>query len=142
MEARHKAEDDRVQFHADLRAICLKLKSKAGPEIAELCKRYGTDVDPEAKVRATRALNVSAAGADRPVRINLLRSLGFPESLILLDLFGNQGRWESRATRGGARSADDIMYRSALILLGHPPGRVASATRPVSSTRPSPAPGR
>jgi hypothetical protein len=135
VEARRKAEADRGRFHAELRAICRKPGEKAVPEIDELCKKYGMDVDPAIKSQAARLLEVSAAGAGREVRINLLRSLGFSEPVILHDIFESQGRWDNKATRGGPRSKEQVMYQSALLLLGYPPTRVASPSRPVSTTR-------
>jgi hypothetical protein len=134
-EARMKTEADRGQFHAELRAICRRSAEKAGPQIEALCARYGTEVDPKLKEDAARLLSGPAAGVDRPVRINLLRALGYPESLILMDIAKILGTHQDGTARGGARSSDDITYQSALLLLSYPPTRVASPSRPVSTTR-------
>lgn len=136
VEARRKAEADRGRFHAELRAICRKSRERAGPEIDALCKEYGMDVDPAIMAEATRLLKGPAAGATRSVRINLLRALGFSEPVILHDLIDIQGRYESRATRGGPRSPEEVMVRAAILLLGCPPNRVASPSRSVSAIRP------
>jgi hypothetical protein len=135
VEAKRKAEAERGQFHTDLRAICRKPGEKAGPEIEELCKRYGMDVDPTIQETATKMLNGPAAGVDRPVRIYLLRALGFSEPAILDDIVRNQGRFEDGTARGGARSKVDVTLRSAILLLSYPPTRVASPKRPASTSR-------
>jgi hypothetical protein len=80
-------------------------------------------------------LNGPAAGVDRPVRINLLRSLGYSEPAILDDILRNQGRFEDGTARGGARSKLELMHRSALLLLSYPPTRVASPRRLAPTTR-------
>ncbi|WP_435005991.1 hypothetical protein P12x_003693 [Tundrisphaera lichenicola] len=135
-EVKRKAEADRGRFHAELRAICRKSRERAGPEIDALCKKYGMEVDPALLSEATRLLKGPAAGATRAVRINLLRSLGFSEPVILHDLIDIQGRFESRATRGGPRTPEEVMVRAAILLLGYPPNRVASPSRSVSAIRP------
>jgi hypothetical protein len=93
------------------------------------------DIDPAIQSKATRLLNGAAAGVDRPVRINLLRSLGFSESLILKDIAGIIGTHHDGTARGGPRSNSEITYQSALLLLGYPPTRVATPSRPVSTSR-------
>jgi len=145
-EDKRRAEADRAQFHADLAAICRRSGARSAPLIDELCVRYGTDVDPSVKQDAVKMLGKTgvAAGAARPVRINLLRSLGFPESLILNDLFEIDSRWASKVDRNGPKSREEMVYRSALLLLAYPPRTAATptpvpaTTRPVSSPRPAP----
>jgi hypothetical protein len=134
-EARLKIEADRGKFHAELRAICRRSAEKAGPQIEALCATYGTELDPKIKQDAKRLLNGPAAGVDRPVRINMLRSLGFSESLILIDISEVLLAHEDGTSRGGARSKDEITYQSAKLLLSYPPTRVATPPRPLSTTR-------
>ena len=67
------------------------------------------EVDPRSQAAsALRMLSGPAAGADRPVRINLLRSLGFPEPAILDDIFRTSGQVRGRRRPAdGARSEDE-----------------------------------
>lgn len=137
-EAKQQAEDDRGQFHTELRAICLKSGVRSAREIDKLCQRYNTEVEASIKARAVRLLGKAGSyeGAGRAVRINLLRSLGYPETAVLGDLMDNQRLWESDTARNGVRSQEEAVYRAAILLLNYPPNRVATATRPVSRARP------
>ncbi len=135
VQARQQVEVDRVRFHSELRALCRKLGPDGGEQIVALCKQYGTDVAPQVKEQARRLLEHSAAGAGVPVRINLLRSLGYPEGAILADIFANGIRHLGKASREGPGSDDAMMYRAALTLLSQPPNRPAAASRPVSAPR-------
>ncbi len=151
-ESRRQAEADRSEYHSALATICKRYREKSTPLIKALGQHYGSDVDPAIVEKAGKVLASSGAGVARPVRINLLRSFGFPEPLILGDIFDGEmrhlgeGNKMSKAIRGGPRSEDEVLYRSAMILLGHPPTKAATASpaRPASATRPraaaSPAP--
>ena len=134
-----KAEADRTRFHTELAAVCRKFREDSGPEILELYKGYDTNVEPVSKKRAALLLGKTGpmAGADRETRINLLRSLGYPEPVILDDLF-NSYEIHKINERGGPTSKGEAMYRAALFLIRHPPARPKSASRAVSAARPDP----
>ena len=131
VEALRKVEDERTRFHAEVRALCKKFGEDAGPEIRDLSKNFDSRVEPLAEKRAVQLLGKSGAfaGADRRTRIELLRSLGYPEPVILGDLFDH---YEKRliGERDGPQSPGEAFYRSALVLLRHPPH---AASRPVSA---------
>ncbi len=130
-EALRKVEDERTRFHVEVRALCKKFGEDAGPEIRDLSKNFDSRVEPLAEKRAVQLLGKSGpfVGADRRTRIELLRSLGYPEPVILGDLFDH---YEKRliGERDGPQSPGEAFYRSALVLLRHPP---QAASRPVSA---------
>ena len=78
-----------ADFHADLKAICRKFRENSEEAIMEMQKEYNLKLDPEAQKKATDLLGTTGkfAGADRRTRIELLRSLGFPEPVILEDQY-------------------------------------------------------
>ena len=137
LEALKKVDEDRVRFHAELREVCRKFGEGGAPEIQDLQKKYGTKVEPWAEKRATDLLgkNGKFVGADRRTRIELLRALGFPEPIILGDLFDHHGM-KQIGEREGPRSPGEALYRSALYLLRNPPASDANPSRTVSETRP------
>jgi hypothetical protein len=141
VEALRAVELDRVRFHAELREICQRLKEASGPEILELTHRYESRVEPTSQQRAKFMLGPKGpyAGADRSTRINVLRSLGYPEPAILDDLFTN---YEARrmGERGGPRNNVEAGYMAARSLLRYPPLPLVPPSRPVSSTSASPGP--
>ena len=133
-----KAEADRLRFHSELAAICKKFREDAGPEILELYKRFDTSVEPTSKKRAALLLGASGpmAGADRATRIDLLRSLGYPEPVILDDLY-NSYEVRKLNERGGPSTKSEALYMSALFLIRHPPAKPNPASRAVSAARPN-----
>jgi hypothetical protein len=140
-EALQQAESDRASYHSELRAICRKFRDRSGDEILELNKRYDSQIEPSVKKKAAKLLGETGpfAGADRNTRIDLLRSLGFPEPAILKDLYDT---YDIRriGERDGPRSPAEAFYMSALFLLRHPPGtsnRSNPAARPAHSSNTS-----
>jgi len=134
IEAKRRAEAERFQFHAELAAIAKKLGRKAAPAIHKLSEDYKQEIPAASVQQAVKALERMYAGADSSERINLLRSLGFPETAVLDDLFNIEIRHEGKAIRNGP-SKDELYIRSALILLAHPPNRLSSNARSASTPR-------
>jgi hypothetical protein len=140
-----RTQAERVRFHEDLRRVLNELGSDAGPEIKALCERYGRDMPAGVEKAATLALNRSAAGAKREVRIARMRAHGFPEAMILDDLAREVD--STRNTRGGPRNSNDVRVIAARLLLRYPPpaprpvpaapttGASAAALRPVRPTQ-------
>jgi hypothetical protein len=137
LEALKKVDEDRVKFHAELREICRKFGEVGAPKIHDLQKKYGTQVEPWAEKRAAELLgkNGKFVGADRRTRIELLRALGYPESVILGDLFDRFGMKQVNE-REGPRTEGEALYRTALYLLRNPPASDANPSRTISETRP------
>ncbi len=88
-EAIRQIELDRVRFHADLKLVCKNFPDRGPRELKELFKRYSTQLEPASKALAIKLLGKSGqfAGADRATRIDVLRASGYPESVILDDIF-------------------------------------------------------
>ena len=139
LDALKRLDEERVRFHADLKAICLKFREDSGPEILALSKKYNLKIDPQAEEKAAELLgkNGKFVGADRRTRIVLLRSLGYPEPIILDDIYTSFEKSKIKE-RDGPRSPAEAYYYSALFLLRNPP---AASSRSISSTGPAPAAG-
>jgi hypothetical protein len=136
-------EADRARFHADLKQICRSYSKNWPQEMGDLNKRYATELEPAIKKQAVHLLGQTGAfaGADRETRIDVLRAIGFPEPMILEDVFTTYE--QSRISmRDGPRNGDEAMYRAALYLLKHPPGRRASTRVDVFSRARSAAPAQ
>ena len=122
-EAMRQADEDRPKFQAELKRILLLQKpaNKAGPEIMQLCERYGRDTMIEIEEVVRKALNGPAAPASsrpRNERVNHLRILGLPESRILDYLANIQAK--NISTRNGPRDHDEALVRAAKQLLTIP----------------------
>jgi hypothetical protein len=138
-EIRRQVDAERNIFHAELRAICKKYSKKSGPWISELCTQFHADVDPTTKKKAAKMLNLAGAGGDWSRRVQVLRSLGLPEAVILYDINDFVAK-KTIGEVGGPRDMNEALYRSALILLSHPPTRPTA--RPAASPSPAPASSR
>jgi hypothetical protein len=134
LELARKIEDERVRFHAELKVICRKFREKSAPKIFEMSKGFDNKLDPSAKTAAIGLLGKTGkfAGADRRARIEVLRSLGYPEYLILEDLFETYEK-QQIGERDGPRDFDEACYFTALFLLRNPPRQMSSSSRPVSA---------
>ena len=150
-EVRKKVEADRGKFHADLAEIVRRQGDRGAGSILQLCQEYGVEVDPEARRRVTKLLGEYGiyVGASRPVRINLMRAEGFPETAILNDIFDVDTRHFvdktkadkgfSKAVRGGPRSIEEAYCAAARTLLNYPPRRTARDAPSSSNTSTQPA---
>jgi len=125
-----QVEVDRGRFHADLKMVCKKFGADFENQVLELYKRYGTQIEPASKEKALWLLGKSGpyVGADRATRIDVLRAVGYPETVILDDIFETFERRRIRE-RDGPRNIAEAMYRSSLYLLKHPPGQRSSSGR-------------
>lgn len=143
LEMRRRIEEERIQFHADLKAICRKYREKSGPEILEMRKQYDLKIDPKAEEAAIELLgkNGKYVGVDRRTRVELLRTLGYPEPVILDQIFSTYERRQI-GERGGPRDLDEAYYFSALFMLRNPPRLVGPSSRPVSAPGNGTAPTR
>ncbi len=141
-EARRVADEERAEFHLELKRICARSGVRSGPAINELIDRYGTKPDPDQIKLATKHLGKTgrAVGAPKPARIALLRSLGFSEPYVLGDIIEQDSAWllgdkDLGTARNGPRNKGEVAYYSALYLLSYPPNRPATASRAVSQPR-------
>ena len=134
--SRRKLEEDRSRFHADLAALTKKLGRRAAPAIEQLCQDYGQDIPPAAMEKAKKSLGPNGlhAGANTSERIGLLRAAGFPESAILGDIVDIEGRHEDKTSRSYSGKGD-LLVRSAMVLLNHPPNRPATNARAAAAAR-------
>ncbi len=140
-EAIQQVEADRVRFHNDLREICRISRADYLKEVVELSNRYGMQVDPKVKLLAQERLGKTGryAGADRLTRIDVLRAVGFPEPLILEDVFKNY-ETQRIGERSGPRDENEAMHRAILFLLRFAPGQPASPSSRPTASRSVPAP--
>jgi hypothetical protein len=140
-EAVKQSELDRIRFHNDLREICRISRDDYIKEVIAVSNRYGMQASPKSKKAAAALLgkNGRFVGADRLLRIDVLRAVEFPEPLILEDIFDNYEKGRI-GERNGPRNANEAMYRSILFLLRYAPGQPASpvraANRPAQVPRP------
>ncbi|WP_435015299.1 hypothetical protein TA3x_002838 [Tundrisphaera sp. TA3] len=138
---RRRRDEERTRFHADLRALVRRFGKDGGAQIADLCRRYGFEPDPvaRAQAKASRVLSLGAAGVDQKLRIKELRSIGWPEAGILLDLTSHQGKWEDGTSRNGPKSYHQILSRCANVLLAYPPRPVSPSSARASGPSSAPA---
>lgn len=110
---------DRPGFLRELHAMVGAQGAQAGPSIRALCSRHGRDVPTTSVIRARRIVSTSAAvRLDTAARVDLLRSLAWPEALILEDLARQQEA--SIGTRNGPRNKDEALVIAARRLLAVP----------------------
>jgi hypothetical protein len=135
MEIFQRVEDERYRFHAELKVICRKYRESSGPYIKEMMKQYHVQVDEGAKRVAIELLGTTGrfAGADRRTRIELLRALGFPEPVILDNLFVSYEKHWRINEPGGPRDDDEAFYHTSLFLLSTPPRQSPPTTKAVSA---------
>ena len=138
-----RVEDERPLFHAELKALCRKFRERSGPEILEMRKKFDLKIDPKAEEVAKDLLgkNGKFIGADRRTRLDLLRSLGYPEPVILDQLFSTYER-QQIGERDGPKNLEEAYYFSALFLLRNPPRPMNSPARAISSPGNGAAPAR
>jgi hypothetical protein len=129
-----KVDEERVRFHAELKVICRKFREDSAAPIYEMRESYSLKVDPATEKQAAYLLgrNGKYAGADRRTRIELLRTLGYPEPVILDNLFVTYEK-QQIGERDGPRDLEEAFYRSALFLLRNPPRLASPPARPVSN---------
>jgi hypothetical protein len=128
-----KVDEERVRFHTELRSICRKFREDSGPMIREMRQNYDLKIDPMAEKQAIFLLGPRGrfVGADRRTRIELLRSLGYPEPVILDNLYAIYEKQQIGA-RDGPSSESEAYYFSSLFLLRNPPRQAVPPARPVS----------
>ena len=133
LELARRVDEERLRFHAELKVICNKLRENSWSAILEMRQNYDLKIDPAAEKQAVYLLGKSGkfAGADRRTRIDLLRALGYPEPVILDNLFVT---YEKRqiGERDGPKDLEDAYYRTALFLLRNLPRPSNPPARPVS----------
>ena len=137
IEAIKQVELDRTRFHNDLREICRIARDDYIKEVIELSNRYGMQLDPNVKKEAIKRLGETGryAGADRRTRIEILREIGYPETLVLEDLFDHYEKLRI-GERNGPRNPSEAMYRSILSLLRYAPGQKTTPARPTIARPP------
>jgi hypothetical protein len=139
-----RAHLERGPFHDELRRVLRELGKEAGPEINNLCERYGRTTHPDIEKVVTHSLNRSGAGLNRDVKIRTLRRQGLPEPMIL-DVLANELDLQIRGRRGGPKDRNGVRVEAARILLKYPPPPVpdersaAAAATPTSTAIRTPA---
>jgi hypothetical protein len=124
--ARDAADADRAAFRAELLTVLQAQGDRAAPRIRAQCDRYGRDVLPEVRDRASLALK-KIPRADRVAQIEVSRRYGLPEALILEMLAQQEAR--NIVARNGPRDRDEALVRSARLLVAVPPTRPQPVAR-------------
>jgi hypothetical protein len=134
-EAVARTNDSRIPFRNELRQLLLDLGDNAGGEIDRLCDTYGRDLPPEVRAAYYRTLRRAPSRMSRQASIDLMRSAGLPEPVIL-DYLAH-GLHKTINTRGGPRDADQVRVLAARALLSVP---VSNGRKPAPKGTGSPAP--
>jgi hypothetical protein len=125
-----KRQSERLKFRDELRALLQAFGNRAGPEIDELSKRNGYDVDREKFARARNAWRYTRMSTESRVRFT--RSLDLPEAVILN--FLSDEIYLQIGTRDGPRNKNEGRIRAARMLLNFQlptAGATASPAQPV-----------
>jgi hypothetical protein len=147
-----KAQASRVPFRNDLRLLIESMGNQAGPEIKQLCEKYGRDTAKEIEDGVKLDLFRSARWTWLR-RVEMMRARGLPEPRIL-DHLANELDW-TRGSRGGPRDENEVRVRAARLLLTFPiapplpsasdPALPLAGARPstksVAGVAPAPGPG-
>lgn len=122
-------EEKRADFLRELGRILKERGSSSGPEIVALCARYGRSVPRESEIRAYKILKTANGYRLEPrARVELLRDLGWPESMILDELAHQQLREIGR--RNGPRNRAEALAAAARVLLSIPLQSSSAAVAP------------
>jgi hypothetical protein len=136
-EAYQRAQDERIPFQKDLDFRVKKLGMQAGPEINNLCERYGRITSPVIHDAVLLALKRNIR-MTRELKVEMMRRLGLPEPLIL-DYLAHELDKTTKKTRGGPRDSNEVRVLAARLLLAipiSPPPPSASAPAPASRAAP------
>jgi hypothetical protein len=137
-ETYQKAQASRVPFRNDLRLLIETMGNQAGPEIKQLCEKYGRDTAKEIEDGVKLDLFRSARWTWQR-RVEMMRARGLPEPRIL-DHLANELDW-TRGSRGGPRDENEVRVRAARLLLSFPiaplPPSASDPAPPLAGARPS-----
>jgi hypothetical protein len=135
-----KVQSDRIAFRNELKLLMKSLGPNAGPEIDRLCEQYGREMLAEVRAAYFRALRIAPTRMKSHERVELLRTLGIPEPVIL-DYLCN-GLHKTMNTRGGPRDENEVRVLGARALINLQVKAAAkpapAAARPVAAVRPGP----
>jgi hypothetical protein len=143
-EVLERVEIDRAAFREDLDNALKKLGNDAGPEISRLCELYGRQSHPEVQARYRRALLRAPARMSDQAKVNLMRSAGLSEPMVL-DNLTETLKLRTMKSREGPRDPNEARVLAARQLLNLPvKAPINLATPKLGSSRsrilPQPAP--
>lgn len=116
-------EADRKAFREELKDLLNQFGNNAGPEIERLCARFGRDISGAAKSAYAQALRSTSMRLSRDDRVQLMRSTGLPETVILDHIA--HGVHKTVRTRGGPKNVNEVWVFAARILLAIPERQAA-----------------
>jgi hypothetical protein len=128
--------ESRSRFRKQLRELINEQGSRAGKAIDALSEQYREYVPPVVHHRASRIWSSSERSIDQ--RIQSIRAMGLPESLIL-DLMSDDF-YQNLHARNGPRTKSEVRVRAAILLLKHDPEEIAAVTE--QTPRPEPGANR
>jgi len=132
-ESSRRVQANRIPFHAALREALKVPEPKTAEAVASVCDTFGRSVPEEIRQRVNRLLKTSHATMSRNAKIDVMRSWGLPETIILDFLAHDLERM--LGTRGGPRNEDEVLVWAARVLLTIPPKRQAATQKPNSNAR-------
>jgi hypothetical protein len=140
---RLERQQERIRFRQELREALRLPGSAAGPEIDKLAHRYGYDIDMDQYSRADRFWHFRRTSLSLKAKVQFIRSLDLPESVIL-DFLSNDLH-KAIKTRNGPRNDNEVRVRAAWMLLSCdlpgdvPASRSTGGAEPGGAASPAPA---
>jgi hypothetical protein len=142
-EARRAALLERPTVNNEIRRALDQQGDRAGPQIKLIMVKHGV-AQPQDRVLLGKLINQTSGRFDRRSRVQLLRSGGWSETIILEYLFERE--YKNLHKRGGPRNEDDAYVRAAKQLLEVPlpleAVRAAPSNGPIANDRARSAPPR
>jgi hypothetical protein len=126
VEAIRKAQADRPAFHDELRQVIRSHPNDAGDRIDDLCEVYGRSTLPEIRAFVLLALKKPPPRWSSQDKVEMMRSSGLPEPMILDNLARHVHNYSLNA-RNGPRNEDEVRVEAARQLLAMPPRKAASS---------------
>jgi len=137
-EIRSQKVEEQIKFREELREVLRTQGNQAGPEIDNLVKRYGQDIDQLKHAYAYNAWRFSRKSQQEKVRF--IRALELPETVIL-DFLSDDLHPQVRK-RNGPRNESEVRARAATQLLKYPYPGAGATERPNDGAGPGAPPPR
>jgi hypothetical protein len=134
-ELRRQAQENRSLFHNELRRVLDARGNAAARDIDNLCDQYGRTAPPDVHNAVSRLLKKLPARFNRQTKIDLMRSRGLPEPMVL-DYLARELHRLAHSSRC-PHEEDEFRVRAARLLITYPvqlARKATASTPPVRST--------
>jgi hypothetical protein len=125
---RSRRFEEQLKFRQELREVLQAKGNLAGPDIANLDKRYGYEGDRDTVLRAYQKWHFVRGGEQE--KVDYVRSLDLPETVILEFMCATIHA--TIGQRNGPRDGNEVRVRAARRLLKYPLPKPSGGPRPVS----------